>query len=150
MKKLLLLWVVVLSGCSSLKNPFILESVVIDYSKYSEKGFFISESNSVSFEYIAIGSVLSRSESGFEVVDIAEKDSKGSDGIYRAEKVPNIKYGKYREAYLVEVLDGLYERCISLGADGLIGLKTETIYTVINGKSYVTGFAASGMAIKRK
>lgn len=52
----ILLAVLLFTSCSMYKS--INETVVIDYSRYTSQGFFITESNSVSFDYKPIGSVV--------------------------------------------------------------------------------------------
>jgi len=66
MKKLLFFAAIVLLfySCSP-EIYYAVNSYTIDYSKYTEKNFFITESNSVNFEYKPVGSIVVESVSGY-------------------------------------------------------------------------------------
>lgn len=66
MKKFLLLAIIAvfLNSCISY-SYYAVNSYTIDYYKYTEKGFFITESNSVNFNYEPVGSVVVESISGY-------------------------------------------------------------------------------------
>lgn len=126
MKKLLLfLFAVTLASCSTLQYKATTYS--IDYAKYTELGFFITESNSVSFEYIPVASVGSKIESGYTSAD---RDSGKNQLTYAT--------GEDALAYLVA-------QSQKLGANAIIGLKIVDVS--IN--AAIPAFTASGMAIKR-
>ena len=121
MKKviLFLLATIMLSGCSLFK--YAEYSHIVYYDEYPD--FFISEANSVSFEYEPIGSVSAYIVSGYV-------------------------RGKYREATPETAIYLLYQKAKEENANGIINLKVEKIYTY-NNKGYATGsyIRASGMAI---
>ena len=57
MKKIIISFIILLffSSCMSTYRSY---TIVVDYSRYAANGFFITESNSVSFEYMPVGSVI--------------------------------------------------------------------------------------------
>jgi uncharacterized protein YbjQ (UPF0145 family) len=144
----MLLVLVGICGCSAIKYPYIQDAGMIDYSKYAEKGFFITESNSVSFEYIPIGSVSARSVSGYEAVGIKIGKELLGDDVYpvnRNDKA-KIKYGKFIEGTPERAIEELYKKAVKWKANGIIGL-TITPITTTNPVS--EGFFVTGMAIRK-
>lgn len=118
-----------------------------DYSNLSNQGFFVTESNSVSFDYKTIGSMVLQQESGQTKVRVQkEKDKKkptGFDDIYgedRPQKQPKTK-SKYKLATAQGALADFAEEAKQRGANGVIGLKI----------TYGPGAAVivSGMIIKK-
>ena len=94
-------------GCSIQKRVYVQESVIIDYSKYNNKGFFITESNSVNFEYKAIGSISAKVESGYGTVD-SYKEKTMNDDLYPQEMSVKVKYRDYIQATPEAALETLY------------------------------------------
>ena len=138
-------------GCTVTKRAYIQESEMIDYSKYAEKGFFITESNSVSFEYAAIGSISAKVESGYEIIG-ANKKKAVEDDIYPKQSNINvkIKYGDYISATPEAAIEELYNKAIENGANGVINLRIDPITTYIQQYgNIITGYFCTGMAIKR-
>jgi hypothetical protein len=121
MKKIILCATVLLlfSGCITYR--YVELTSVIDYSKYTKDGFFLSESNSVNFEYEAFGSVSA-------VILSGKKFGVG-----------------YKVANSDDAVRAVYEKAKSLGVDGLINLKFD--YSTVDKRTIVS---VSGMAIKRK
>lgn len=150
MKKIILLFFTtsLLVSCAVPRKAYVRESSAVDFSEYARKGFFITESNSVSFPYEPISSVSALVESGYEV--LGEKRS-ASDELYGLNL--NTKYGEFIRAKSQDALDELYEKSREMGADGIINLKidytplrTSSNGSVISWESYYI----TGMAIKRK
>lgn len=147
-----ILSVILLMGCSTIgKFPYVQESSIIDYSQYEKKCFFITESNSVSFEYKPIGSIMVKVENGYEVISVDKKES-SIDDIYGQKKISyKKKFGDYKVATINDALDLIYNKSIEKNADGIINIKIEPI---IGQNPYqtntITGYFVSGMAIKRK
>lgn len=94
MKKLLFIAIIycmaLFSSCFSAKS--YIESSIIDYSRYMRNGFFITESNSVNFSYVPIGSVRTvyvknlQARENITVYDIintfvADSQEKGANGV---------------------------------------------------------------------
>jgi uncharacterized protein YbjQ (UPF0145 family) len=100
----------------------------VDYSVFTERGFFITESNSVHFDYTALGSVSVYIQSGY----------KGED--------PD----SYKEAEKEKALFLLFSKVKEQGGDGLINLKFDYRPASISQYSSETSrVTASGMAIRR-
>ena len=145
MKKILfsLLALTLLSGCGSIKTTFLSLSNVVDYQKYHEQGFFITEANSVSFEYDPIGSVLVTMRPGYEV-------TKSARGYLSYSKNP-------RMITEYDVLDELKKEVETLGGNGVINIKVLYETSRIEASAWDasvlkqgTTITVTGMAIKRK
>lgn len=130
----------ILSSCSS-RIPYVKYHSVIDYSEYISRGFFITESNSVSFAYEPIGSVVAGVSSGWEILNSTTETTTSDDNVYGTSSKTKIKYGEYVGARLDDAIDLLYKKCIELGADGVINFSFSS-----SGSECVV----SGMAIKKK
>ncbi len=150
MKKILFftIFVLLVPSCS-VKYPYRKYATVIDFTEITKSGFYITESNSVSFNYIPLGSLTSVVESGYEVLGSNAGDS--SDDIYKLNS-SKISYGDYIQAEPNEAIDELVSLSKEMGANGIINLKMNynpAIYdkngNVITASSYVV----TGMAIKR-
>lgn len=131
MKKILPTLIIVaiaISSCSPVAYQALTYS--IDYSKYSNDGFFITESQSVNFDYKPIASVGSDIKPGY----LTSKDGSGN---------------VYTEATADDAIAYLVVQAKKVGADAIIGLKIQI--SNIGGSSYTntTSYSASGMAIKR-
>ena len=155
MKKTVLLMLALLPllfSCSTIeKFPYVQEASIIDYSQYEDKDFFITEANSVSFEYEAVGSVSAKVESGFEVIGGKKVRAIGDD-IYQKQMATKTKvsYGDFVAATPGQALELLYQKAVEHHANGIINLKISPItqYTQAYG-NVITGYFATGMAIKR-
>ena len=147
MKKFLLFAFVALIFTSCMKIPYTSTVTVIDYSYFSKKGFFITESPSVSFDYEPVGSIIVRVENGHEVVKEKTKVTKtllGGETITRTSKL-----GEYKVATVDNALDVIYEESIKAGANGLINVKITPLSVYQSGITFITGYNVSGMAIKK-
>ena len=156
MKKLFVIALtLMLTACVSSRYPFIQTSGYFDYSYLFEKGFFVTESNSVSFNYTPVGSVYASESSGYLKKEKAPKRmtskaiNKKQDQLY-PENDPFPKYGDYREATVKSVLDEIYKQAIALGANGVINLKISFSDPVVT-KTEIkgSGITITGMAIKK-
>jgi uncharacterized protein YbjQ (UPF0145 family) len=123
------------------RSPYLKYHGVVDYSKYMSRGFFITEANSVSFDYESIGSVTAGVESGWEILDTTTKTTTSKDDVYGSSTKTKIKYGEYIQAELDDAIEELYSTSIELGADGVINFSI---------RSSLGEYVVSGMAIKRK
>lgn len=146
MKKLLILSVICLSlgGCKVYEPKFDLETYYLDYRPFTSDGFFITESNSVSFEYTSVGSILVESTSGYtkEKTKKVENNDIYGDGTYEDSKYI------YRDASLYDCLEDAILQAKQLGADGIINLEMKPINKLKKGY-YADGYYITGMAIKR-
>jgi uncharacterized protein YbjQ (UPF0145 family) len=150
MKKIISFCVVLLlvTSCTTYKIPYRRYSGTIDFSAYAQKGFFITESNSVSFSYEPLGSITAVVSSGYEVLN-SEK-LKSSDDVYGS--FQKIKYGKMIDASVNDALDELYNSARSLGADGIINFRSDYIPATFQKGVLVSpdSYIVSGMAIRRR
>ena len=144
MKRILLflLLLVILSSCTVVKYAEYAD--ILDYSKYSNDNFFITESNSVSFEYKPIGSVSIEVISGFEKNKEKRPPRIIHGDIYNPEW-GNYKDSNYKKANCSHALSRIVDESKKQGANGIINLKF-TYRRNENGS--ITSVYASGMAIK--
>lgn len=151
---IILLAVLSLSGCASLLPPSSSSTVVVDYSWLTEQGFFITESNSVSFPYKAVASVAMEEIGGFrklskeELKEPVSKKKNVEDDTY----FNSPKSGKYvfEDTNADIVLEKLANELDRLGANGIINFKigqSVVYYKDIN--VCVTKINVTGMAIKK-
>lgn len=153
MKKFLFITSIVflLSSCA-VKYPYRQYSAVVDFTEYTNQGFFITESNSVSFDYDPIGSVSSVVKSGYEVLG-QEMSAKGNmkDDVYYHENTGKLKFGKYISANIEDALSELVNASKELGANGIINLEVNYIsatYDKYGDVASPSSYIVSGMAIK--
>mgnify|MGYP000459298411 CR=1 FL=1 len=131
MKKVLLsiLFVGLLTSCVTPKLPEPYgTSTILDYSPLTSKGFYVTESNSVSFDYQAIASV-----SATEVAGWVKKDKKQviSDGTLRKnvdELYVNMESKPSSGKYIPDInaaMDRMVEILRTVGANGIINLNIQ-------------------------
>ena len=139
------------SCVTTYKWPYVQESSIVDYSQYAKKGFFITQANSVNFEYMPIGSLSAKVEGGYEVLNVDAVKIAGDDIYSRVpETKVNVKYGKYIKATPELAIDELYRKAKENGANGVIGLEINPITTYSQQYgNVVTGYFITGMAIKK-
>ncbi len=119
-----------------------------DYQRYSDAGFFITESNTVSFDYVPVGSVVVRQTAGVmsdtEIISQNVPEKRGYDELYgELEKKRHSNSWKLPSDYTA--LDAVYKVAKEQNADGIINLKITM--PVVNNASIIE---LSGMLIKRK
>lgn len=155
MKKLSLMIATVIlmmtCSCGSYKNSLPKHGFFtgfLDYSKYAESGFFITESNTVPFDYVSIGSLSVLEKSGTIKGSVQETVVKGLkaetktfevDDLY-AESKKEVKDVNWIYASDESVLEAFVQRAKSLGANGVVNLKF---------KHGLDEVEVSGMIIKR-
>lgn len=145
MKKLSILLCLVLIALLPSCGP--THSVVtgyIDYSKYSDQGFFITEAPTVPFDYTPIGSMSVTEYSGKDkeyVVESVQTNDKEYDNLYAPERT---KTSHWREATPMSALSAIVERAKSIGANGIMSLQLLPVYE----KKNIIGYTVSGMLIK--
>lgn len=149
MKKVLLaiLCLASLSSCS-VKIPYVQEAYFTDYRIFMEKGFFITESDAVSFDYDAVGSMAIEQRAGHELI---LKKGDNFDSTYSSGLLEK-KWGKYKNVSLEGAMDYFYSEAKKKGADGTIKFKVETIFEGRTSGGMVVntpvGYTISGMLIK--
>ena len=145
--KLLTLSVLCISSVSCTPK-FSSKVYYTDYQRYSDAGFFITESNTVSFDYVPVGSVVVRQTAGVmsdtEIISQNIPEKRGYDELYgELEKKRHSNSWKLPSDYTA--LDAVYKVAKEQNADGIINLKI-TMPEVNNADI----IELSGMLIKRK
>lgn len=135
---------VILTGCSS-SIPYVVDASFIDYSVYSKNGVFLTESNSVNFEYEPVGSVSSTVFSGN--IKGVKKSSFIDEELYTKESTE--RCNKWKKADVRDAISQLVEVAKNQGANGIINLKIQPISEKTSENTYRTGFLVTGMAIKK-
>ena len=144
-----LLTAVVLAGLSSCLSHSPLSHVTYytDYQEASQGKLFISEANSVNFEYEPLGSILVEEIPGSVKITVptTEKErQRDNDGLYGA--VPATKtITSYSQATAQTALNYAASQAITMGGDGLINLK---LTSYIKDEKRIV--QVTGMVIKRK
>jgi hypothetical protein len=154
-KKLLLISVLIamlsFTSCGFLQ-PYTESSYIADYYKYTAQGFFITESNSVNFEYEPVGSISVVAGSGFVKATIPKETPTPKEAL-TVKKKPKSNKLIYRDAVPEDAIRMLYERAKAVEADGIINVKVQS-RIIINANKYIYPeryivIEASAMAIKR-
>lgn len=140
-----LLFIGLLLAFSSCRAPMTHATYYIDYQEAGQGKVFITEANSVSFEYEPLGSILVEETSGVVKVTVptTEKE-RNSDSLYGpgpATKTVN----SYSKATAQTALNYAAKEALRLGGNGIINLR---LTSTQNGKNSVV--TVSGMVIKRK
>ena len=137
---ILLLLAVISQSCSTSKSTYQEYMTVLDYTPYVEQGFFITESNSVSFDYNPISTIY--------VVTTGSESKKDMEWYYDKGVM------RQRDARIASPENALkkaVEEAKSRGGNGLINLKINPTFSqASNGGSYINGYSPSAMIINRK
>lgn len=139
-----------LASCATVYHPAPRTVVgIVNYAPLTSQGIFVTESNSVGFDYEALGSIFVFDKSGWVRKD--GKDAKDVDPkeAYYIGSSSNKDWRRV-EPTVEECLSKLASKLKSLGANGIINLKITTSYNV-NPVDKVTypEIAVTGMAIKK-
>ena len=153
MKKLFFIgaMALLLSSCV-VKYPYRQYAYSVDFTQFTNQGFFLTESNSVSFDYDPIGSVSAVVESGYEVLNKTSiEELNSNDDIYTFEQLGKMKFGKYIYASPEAAIANLVETSKKLGANGVINLDVGYISAITDKNGSIispSSYVVSGMAIK--
>lgn len=148
MKKIFIF--VILLTLTSCGMRYVICTNSIDYSAYTKDNFFITESNSVSFNYDPVGSISVDIFSG--LIDNPKKPTYTIKvGAYNSAEIYNPEWGKtppkiMKYASYEDALFYLSNRAKKMGANGIINLKFRTI---IGQYGQIESICATGMAIRR-
>ncbi len=126
------------TSCYVAKPTYSVRGYTIDFSKYSDDGFFITEATSVSFEYNPVAAVMIQAKSGYEVIGTKKRKIVEDDGTIRT--VDADKYGNFKPADIEDCFERLHEIAQEKGANGAINVKLE-----YNNYSWIL----TGMLIKK-
>ncbi|RZK18598.1 MAG: heavy metal-binding domain-containing protein, partial [Pedobacter sp.] len=114
-------------------------------SDYKKNGMFITESNSVNFNYEPVASVAAMQISGYLPSDKMQKTF--TEDVYGSSSTASpVLSKKFLEASREQVLDELCKKAKQIGANGILNLQIK--YIPATTESY-SGYEASGMAIKK-
>lgn len=131
-----------LTSCSVPKTMYEEYAGFLDYSAYMNEGIFLTESNSVNFEYEPLGSVSALVYSGEHVVSLTKQTEENE--IYGKRTTTKSKT-EWKRALPKDALEIAVSQAVSKGANGLINIKVEPADTQTR-----SGFLVTGMAIRRK
>ena len=140
LKLLLIMPILALASCTTVNVPAPKQyAATIDYTYLSQKGIFVTESNSVSFDYEPLGSLYVECLGGW--VKKKHKDGDVMEDIYMANPGSVM--------YLKPTIEEAYQLVLSeikkLRANGVINLKISTVsefnstYKVTVDKIVITG-----------
>lgn len=114
-----------ISSCKTVNIPQKTVTAIMDYTPMTDKGIFVTESNSVDFKYMPLGSVVSIT----------------SGAVYSS-----INTGILSETVnLAKAFEDISNKLVDLGANGIINLKIESTY-----EGYTHYMTVTGMAIRTK
>lgn len=113
------------SSCETVNIPQVTVTVIRDYTPMTDKGIFVTESNSVDFDYVPLGSVVSVTSGAYS--------SSVDKGV------------KYENVDLEKAFEEISKMLVVMDANGLINLKIESSFD--NLIHYIT---VTGMAIRTK
>lgn len=125
-----------------------------DYRPVAQNGFFVTEANTVPFDYEPIGSMVLEQYNGYvsESGEKIKKEVVGYDDVFM-DKLPEKgskeakQKNKYKYATAESTLEAFAEQAKMKGANGVIGIK----FQWIDSKSVSgNGIVVSGMLIRRK
>lgn len=121
------------TSCYVAKPTYSVRGYTIDFSKYSDDGFFITEATSVSFEYKPIAAVMIEAKSGFEVIGTKKRKIIEDDGTVRT--VDADKYGNFKFADIDDCFVKLHKIAKDKGANAVMNVKID----IIDSRWIVTG-----------
>lgn len=137
-----------ITSCTSVK--FGHTTSYLDYSRFSDQGFFVTEANTVPFDYTPVGSMSVTEYSGMDdskefrqTRENLKEGKKFDDGIYDS-KTPKNK-SKWHTANVNSALDAIVERARIAGGNGLMDMQ---ITPVFNKNGTVAAITVSGMIIR--
>ena len=145
LKLLLIMPILALASCSIVNVPAPKQyAATIDYAYLSQKGIFVTESNSVNFDYEPLGSIYVECTGGWVKKKYKEGDVMGD--IYMT-NLGSVKY-------LPPTIDDAYQLILSevkkLRANGVINLKISTVSEYLSTyKVTVNKIIITGMCIRR-
>lgn len=110
---------------------------MIDYSMLTQQGYFVTESNSVSFNYEAIGSIYAEEVGGWVPKNGKPKSMDPKEKYYINSNQKHI----YQEPNLQNAYANIANKLKAEGANGIINLKIS---------KYSNKIIITGMAIKKQ
>ena len=142
----LLAFVLTLLVCSCAPK-FSQSAYYVDYRPAYNMGVFVSESNSVSFDYEPIASLMVNEYNGEVTTEKRSYSYQKGEDIYGEPDIKVEKKTNWRSANFSSALTFAAQQCLDMGGDGLINLNFEPIK---DKDGVVVGVTVSGMVIHRK
>jgi hypothetical protein len=138
--------IVLLGACASVRPVPKSVATVIDYSPLTQQGIFVTESNSVSFDYEAVGSVFIAELGGW-----VRKNGKAPSGDPKEDYYLSSANKKVYQSPSLEVaFKNLTEKLKAMDANGIVNLKISTSLELdLIYKVHVDKITITGMAIKK-
>lgn len=136
---------VLLASCSPQK--FVSNTYYFDYTPYTSDGFFLTQLESVPFDYQALGSMEVVETSGNDKEFKQVKESKNFDDAIYNINGSSVGGKNWRWADEGSALSSLVKNAKTIGGDGIVALKFNNY---IDEKSKAAKVSVSGMVIKRK
>lgn len=143
-----LLLVCLLSALSSCHTPMTHATYYIDYQEAGQGKVFITEANSVSFEYEPLGSILVEETSGVVKITVPTTEKERNDDSLYGPGPSTKTVTSYSNATAQTALNYAAQEAIRLGGDGIINLKLSANLDSKGRK--IETISVSGMVIKRK
>lgn len=120
----------------------------IDYKEAGQGKVFITEANSVSFDYEPLGSILVEETSGMVKLTVPTTEKERNDDSLYGPGPSTKTVNSYSEATAQTALNYAAQEAVRLGGDGIINLRLSSTH---DGKgASVVSVSVSGMVIKRK
>lgn len=160
MKKVLFIILLFIFGYSCSVKVVPVEIVDYwDYTPLTSKGIFVTESNSVSFNYTTLGSVYielreGKKNANSDRVNVPvpyDRKLYSSRNNRRQKEATDTADIAIVTATIDDALDKLYTQLVAVGANGIINLQITRLQSVaLNSQSILgPGYAITGMAIKK-
>lgn len=132
-------------SCKSMLPQFTQRTYVLDYISAGRGQVFLSEANSVSFEYEPIASIVVTSKDGYVKKAKVSKDY-GSDNYSDSDTKTTYKDEWQNSTYSM-TLDRAVEECLRMNGNGIINLSFSPNY---DSNGTLIGNTLRGMVIRRK
>lgn len=124
---------------------YVASSSYINYQTYAEQGVYITESNSVSFDYTPLGSVSAVVFPGY-VKSTRLSQYKYED--LNGNPQPTETYNKWQSADVTDAIALAVEKAKQQGGNGIINFRVQPT-SESNGKTVRHGFLVTGMVISK-
>lgn len=133
-----------LTSCAP-KMQYVASSTYINYQAYAEQGMYITESNSVSFDYTPLGSVSAIVFPGYVK---ATRPSQYKYEDLNGNQQLTEDYNKWQPADVSDAIALAVEKAKQQGGNGIINFKVQPT-SETDGKTIRHGYLVTGMVIRK-
>lgn len=133
-----------LTSCAP-KMQYVASSTYINYQTYAEQGMYITESNSVSFDYTPLGSVSAIVFPGYVK---ATRPSQYKYEDLNGNQQLTEDYNKWQPADVSDAIALAVEKAKQQGGNGIINFKVQPT-SESDGKTVRHGYLVTGMVIRK-